>query len=129
MPAGEQLGVGMIFLPAEEEPAAIARQIIERAVTEAGLVVLGWRVVPVKPELLGTQARENQPQIEQILIQSENVTGDDLERLLYLVRKQTLRIAYADVQDQRWRMPLKISTHAHFPVARSFTKAWCDRQF
>jgi glutamate synthase (ferredoxin) len=98
MPAQEQLGIGMIFLPSETEAAAIAREIIEQVVQEAGLTVLGWRVVPVKPELLGTQARENQPQIEQILVHSEQVSGDELERLLYLVRKRTLRVAQTKIR-------------------------------
>ena len=98
MPANEQLGIGMIFLPSEVEAAAIAREIIEQVVQEAGLTVLGWRVVPVKPELLGIQARENQPQIEQILVQAEQVSGDELERLLYLVRKRTLRVAHAKIR-------------------------------
>ncbi|UBF29669.1 glutamate synthase subunit alpha [Kovacikia minuta CCNUW1] len=98
VPPIEQLGVGMVFLPPEAEAAAIARQLIERSVEAEGLKVLGWRVVPVKPELLGIQARENQPQIEQILVQSERVFGDELERLLYLVRKRTLRMAQTEIR-------------------------------
>ncbi|NJO49407.1 MAG: glutamate synthase subunit alpha, partial [Leptolyngbyaceae cyanobacterium RM2_2_4] len=83
----ENLGVGMVFLPQVETAAAIARQLSEKILHQSGLKVLGWRKVPVRPELLGTQARENQPQIEQLLVQSDE-TGDALERQLYLVRKQ-----------------------------------------
>jgi glutamate synthase (ferredoxin) len=83
----EHLGVGMVFLPQVETAAAIARQLAEKILQESGLKVLGWRKVPVHPELLGVQARENQPQIEQLLVQSDE-TGDALERQLYLVRKQ-----------------------------------------
>jgi glutamate synthase (ferredoxin) len=85
--SAENLGVGMVFLPQAETAAAIARQLSEKILQESGLKVLGWRKVPVLPKLLGTQARENQPQIEQLLAQS-NETGDALERQLYLVRKQ-----------------------------------------
>lgn len=86
----EHLGVGMVFLPAREPASQYARQIVEQAVTEAGLQILGWRVVPVRPAVLGVQARENQPEIEQILVQSDQ-TGDALERQLYLARKRVQR--------------------------------------
>jgi glutamate synthase (ferredoxin) len=94
-----RIGVGMVFLPQADAVAAIARDIINQTVAKAGLTVLGWRVVPVKPELLGPQAKENQPQIEQILVRSETVKGDELERLLFLVRKQ-IENAVAAVADQ-----------------------------
>lgn len=93
----EQIAVGMIFLPAEVEAAAIARRILEQISQEEGLTVLGWRVVPVKPEVLGIQARENQPQIEQFFVQSATIAGDELERLLFLVRKRVLRAAYNEI--------------------------------
>ncbi len=80
-------GVGMIFLPQTEKKAAIARQAIEKTVTTEGLTVVGWRVVPVKPEVLGVQARANQPQIEQIIVSSDKLQGDDLERSLYVLRR------------------------------------------
>ena len=84
----EQTGVGMVFLPAEPPAAAAARQIVEQIVIEAGFSLLGWRLVPVQPNILGRQARENQPQIEQIFVQSEFLEGDRLERQLYLLRKR-----------------------------------------
>ncbi len=86
--AQDPIGVGMVFLPQAEAVAAIARQATEQVLQAAGLTLLGWRVVPVKPELLGRQARENQPQIEQVLVQSTQYQGDDFERQLYLARKQ-----------------------------------------
>ncbi|MDX2213615.1 MAG: glutamate synthase-related protein [Oculatellaceae cyanobacterium bins.114] len=82
------VGVGMVFLPQSEAAAAIARQLFNQAIEAASLTVLGWRVVPVKPETLGPQARENLPQIEQVVVKSDAVSGDELERLLFLVRKQ-----------------------------------------
>jgi glutamate synthase (ferredoxin) len=85
-----RVGVGMIFLPQVESVAAIARKVVNDVLESLNLHVLGWRVVPVKPELLGVQARENQPQIEQIFVEA-TVSGDELERLLYLARKQMLR--------------------------------------
>jgi glutamate synthase (ferredoxin) len=90
----EQIAVGMVFLPQESEMAAIARQLLEQTIVEEGATVLGWRTVPVRPEVLGVQARENQPQIEQIFVRSEK-SGDEIERQLYLVRKRVLRAVEA----------------------------------
>ena len=84
----ERTAVGMIFLPQDAAAATVARQMTEQILAEEGLIALGWRVVPVQPTVLGLQARENQPQIEQILVRSDQLQGDDLERLLYLVRKR-----------------------------------------
>ncbi|MBD1862982.1 MULTISPECIES: glutamate synthase large subunit [Trichocoleus] len=86
--APERTGVGMLFLPQDASVAAKARQIVEKIVQEESLTLLGWRLVPVQPEVLGVQAKENQPQIEQVLIQAESLSGDELERKLYLVRKR-----------------------------------------
>jgi glutamate synthase (ferredoxin) len=86
----DQFGVGMVFLPADPAAAQQSRQTLEQFCGEAGLKVIGWRVVPVKPELLGIQARANQPQIEQIFVDGSGLaqTNSALERTLYLVRKQ-----------------------------------------
>jgi len=87
-PAPQHTGVGMIFLPQDPTAATKTRQIVETIVSEEKLSLVGWRLVPVKPEVLGVQARENQPQIEQVLVQSAHLQGDELERKLYLVRKR-----------------------------------------
>jgi len=88
MPHPENCAVGMLFLPQEDAIANIVRHTVENVLVQEDFTVLGWRVVPVKPQLLGIQARENQPQIEQVLISSKDKTGDALERQLYIARKQ-----------------------------------------
>ncbi|MDX2231772.1 MAG: glutamate synthase-related protein [Leptolyngbyaceae cyanobacterium bins.349] len=97
MPATEALAVGMVFLPQHGETAAIAKRVMEQVATEEGVKVLGWRVVPVNPTCLGIQARENQPQIEQVFVQSEQ-RGEDLERQLYLIRKRVLQVVAGEAQ-------------------------------
>jgi glutamate synthase (ferredoxin) len=89
----------MIFLPQDENKAALSRKVIEEVVTKNRLRVLGWRKVPVKPEVLGELARANQPQIEQIIVRSRSssgvsglfgmgkLEGDALEKQLYLVKR------------------------------------------
>ncbi|MGJ3247274.1 MAG: glutamate synthase-related protein [Elainellaceae cyanobacterium] len=86
-PSPAQMGVGMIFLPQHESSASLSRQIIEDVIRELGFKMLGWRTVPVKPDVLGVQALEHQPQIEQLIVQS-TFEGEELERELYLLRRQ-----------------------------------------
>ncbi|MBF2098251.1 MAG: glutamate synthase subunit alpha, partial [Gloeomargaritaceae cyanobacterium C42_A2020_066] len=85
--------VGMFFLPLEARE--VARQLVDRVLREQGLTPLVWRAVPVRPEVLGEQARANRPQIEQVFIHCPRLEGDALENHLYLVRKRIERAAMA----------------------------------
>jgi len=88
-PQPEAWGVGMVFLPQGTEKIVAAKQYVEEIVFGEGLQVLGWREVPVAPEVLGVQARDNQPHIEQIMVSSpDGLTGDALERKLYIARSR-----------------------------------------
>nr|YP_010337812.1 ferredoxin-dependent glutamate synthase [Sahlingia subintegra]UNJ17397.1 ferredoxin-dependent glutamate synthase [Sahlingia subintegra] len=80
------LGVGMVFLPQQETEEI--KKILEEVIKTEGLNFLGWRNVPVNPEVLGVQARNNQPVITQFFIESLNVSESELERYLYLTRKK-----------------------------------------
>jgi glutamate synthase (ferredoxin) len=89
VPAPEHYGVGMVFLPRNTQEAAEGKAYVEQVVTESNLTVLGWREVPVNPDVLGTQAKENQPKIEQIIVKCpDNLTGDELDRKLYIARSK-----------------------------------------
>jgi len=88
MPPTENCGVGMVFLPQEAQAATTARQIVEQVLVKEGLTVLGWREVPVQSNLLGVQARENQPRISQVLVAHPTLRGDELERQFYITRKR-----------------------------------------
>ncbi len=85
----EAYGVGMVFLPQDESESIAGKKFVEEVVRGENLEVLGWRIVPVKPEVLGRQAKENLPQIEQIIVTSpEGLTGDDLDHKLYIARSR-----------------------------------------
>ena len=86
-PAQKNCGVGMLFLSQDEQQATIARQVVEEMLRSNGLTLLGWRKVPVDASVLGPQARENQPQIEQVIVTSPDLTGDELDRQLFLARR------------------------------------------
>jgi glutamate synthase (ferredoxin) len=88
-PEHEAWGVGMVFLPQDQGKASEAKKFIEETVAQENLKVLGWREVPVRPKVLGIQARKNQPHIQQIVVvSSDKLVGDDLERKLYVARSR-----------------------------------------
>jgi glutamate synthase (ferredoxin) len=86
-PARENCGVGMLFLSQDKFQATIARQVVEQVLADRGLKLLGWRKVPIVPSVLGEQALENQPQIEQVIVSSPHLAGDELDRHLFLARR------------------------------------------
>jgi len=88
VPSLYQLAVAMVFLPSDPAAAAEARRIFTRALAERQLRVLGWRPVPICPDVLGDRARRDCPTIEQALVvPTTDLTGVDYERRLYLARK------------------------------------------
>ncbi|BAQ64185.1 glutamate synthase large subunit [Geminocystis sp. NIES-3709] len=90
MPPFEEWGVGMVFLPQDEKQAEKGRKYVEEMVAVESLKTLGWREVPVNPDVLGQQAKENQPRIEQIIVTSGDTLykGDELDRRLYVARSR-----------------------------------------
>ncbi len=79
--------VGMVFLPQEQGKRTLARELVAKALRDEGLVVVGWREVPVRPEALPPGVRERHPHVEQVVAQSPTLAGDELERALLLARR------------------------------------------
>ena len=79
--------VGMVFLPREQGKRNLARELVAKALREEGLVVVGWRPVPLRPEALPPSVRERHPHVEQVVAQSPMLAGDELERALLLARR------------------------------------------
>ncbi len=89
--AGEY-GVAMIFLPAERDAGQAARRTVEAAIEGQGLTPIGWREVPVRPEILGESAARTRPEIAQLLIAGPaGVSLDAFERQLMLARRAAER--------------------------------------
>ena len=83
--------VGMIFLPREPGKRRLSRQLVDKALRDEGLVVVGWRRVPVRPEALPGAVRGTEPVVEQVVATSPVLSGDDLERALLLARRRVGR--------------------------------------
>lgn len=96
LPADGRYAVGLAFLPVEHEDRAKAVDAIERIATEEGLSVLGWREVPVAPDLLGATARSTMPYFSQLFIGDATGAGRSgiaLDRPAFVLRKRAEREA------------------------------------
>jgi glutamate synthase (NADPH/NADH) large chain len=87
--------VGAAFLEGDGDQVAKTRQRVEEIADEEGLVVLGWRDVPVDPALLGATARGVMPLFSQLFVAAAGarLTGMALERLAFCLRKRAEREA------------------------------------
>jgi glutamate synthase (ferredoxin) len=89
-------GVGMVFLPQQEDRRNKVKEVIENVCNANELEFLGWREVPVDPSALGPQAREAVPSMWQLFVKAPKRLADDeesrdgFERTLYLVRRRIL---------------------------------------
>ncbi|MFO0216708.1 MAG: glutamate synthase-related protein [Burkholderiales bacterium] len=91
LPAVGQYGVGMVFLPQEPASRMACEQEIERAIQAEGQLLLGWRDVPTNNEGLSQATIAVEPVIRQVLIGrgTSEMSQDDLERKLYIIRKRS----------------------------------------
>src|SRR6478609_3116347 len=98
LPAAGRYAVGNAFLPSGEDERAEIKSALEAIAAEHELTVLGWRPVPVRPEELGTLARQAMPVIEQLYVAStrvdengEQVSGIAVDRQTFFLRKRAAR--------------------------------------
>ena len=63
-----EYGVGMFFFPQDELKRKQAMKMFENIVEKENLEFLGWREVPIRPEVLGSKAIEVMPSIVQCFI-------------------------------------------------------------
>ncbi|MBV9025294.1 MAG: glutamate synthase large subunit, partial [Streptomycetaceae bacterium] len=93
LPATGRYAVGLGFLPMDDEARAKALDAVERIAGEENLQVLGWREVPVAPQLLGATARSTMPYFSQLFV--ADATGEregiELDRRAFVLRKRAER--------------------------------------
>ncbi|GJN33317.1 hypothetical protein PR202_gb21903 [Eleusine coracana subsp. coracana] len=90
-------GVGMVFLPKDEKSMAEAKAVTEKVFKDEGLEVLGWRAVPFNVSVVGRNAKETMPNIEQVFVKvTKEDNADDIERELYISRKLIERAAKSE---------------------------------
>ncbi len=93
LPAPEQYGVGMVFLPQDEKSRKKIQGILERCVAEVGQSVIGWRQVPTDNSDLGPTAISAEPSIWQLFVRraADVKDAEAFERKLYVIRKYAER--------------------------------------
>ena len=90
LPAAGHYAVGIGFLPVDEVAAGVVREGVEAIAVQEGLRVVGWRVVPTDPSLVGATARSVMPSFWQLFVAAErgDVAGLELDRRAFPLRKR-----------------------------------------
>ncbi len=85
----QRFAAGSVFLSQDEAIAGAAREVINKAVEETGLVVAGWREVPLEPSACGDRARATLPRIEQVFVNApDTMPRGRFNRRLFLARRR-----------------------------------------
>ncbi len=152
-----EYGVGMFFFSQEELHRNQAKKLFEIICKKEGLPFLGWRQVPVCPEVLGHKARSCMPSIWQGFVgkPARVEKGIDFDRKLYVARRvfeqsnqetyvcslssrtivykgmflvKELRLFYPDLQDQNFETAIGM-VHSRFSTntAPSWNRAHPNR--
>ena len=87
LPEKGSYAVGIAFLEPGREEEQVS--VFQGAAQAEGVQILGWREVPVNPEPLGPSARAAMPVFRQVFLAKEGLSGIDLDRKIYRVRKRS----------------------------------------
>ncbi|MDF2589808.1 MAG: Glutamate synthase domain 2 [Anaerocolumna sp.] len=82
-------GIGMFFFPQDELKRNQAKKMFEIIIEKEGMEFLGWRKVPIRPEILGHKAVECMPYIMQGFVKRPSGVKKGLafDRKLYIARR------------------------------------------
>jgi glutamate synthase (NADPH/NADH) large chain len=124
LPPAGRYATGLAFLPTDTGDAERAMAVFDKYALVEGARVLAWREVPVDASDLGASAADAMPRIVQVFLAADRLTetpsgpagealsGIDLDRVAFCVRKQTER-------ETRER-----GIDVHFPSLSSRTMTW-----
>jgi glutamate synthase (NADPH/NADH) large chain len=84
----DRFGAGLVFLNTDPALAAQSREILNREMAAEGLVVAGWRKVPVDSSICGEVALRSLPAFEQIFVNGAGLDLVTLNRKLFLARRR-----------------------------------------
>ncbi|WP_433263584.1 glutamate synthase large subunit [Actinosynnema sp. CS-041913] len=92
LPEAGSYAAGIAFLPRDPEERSKAQALAERIAEEEGLRVLGWRDVPVDPELadVGPTAQSVMPHFAMLFVEDGDggKSGVELDRRTFVLRKR-----------------------------------------
>ena len=90
--------VGMVFMSRVAEAQDRVRAAFEAAAKEFDFDVATWRVVPTQPDVCGEIALEQLPQIEQIFLEAEDASHEEVAAKLFMIRRR-VEMVMRDDQD------------------------------
>ncbi|HSS68256.1 MAG TPA: glutamate synthase large subunit [Nocardioidaceae bacterium] len=90
LPPPGTYAAGMAFLPGDAAAVSHTKTVIDELAAEEGLRIVGWRPVPVVPDLLGATSRACMPRFEQLFVVADGgrALGLALERMAFCLRKR-----------------------------------------
>jgi glutamate synthase (NADPH/NADH) large chain len=102
LPEPSFYGVGQFFMPRDATARAEIQAIVEKAIADEGLALLGWRETPVDNANLGERVKAVEPAQRQLFIGRGAAAGDEdaFERKLFILRKVISNRVY-DARDPR----------------------------
>src|SRR6187402_2060147 len=87
-------GVGAIMLSRDTAIADKARAIVAEELTAQGLIVAGWRDVPVDPSCLGPIAMRSLPAFNHLFVNNPDLTIEQVNSKLFMARRKAeIRLA------------------------------------
>lgn len=92
LPKFKTYGVGMLFMPNDDEMREQVRQFIRDISAEEGQKVIGWREVPTDDSTLGWVSKASQPKVEMVFIKRNAILSRmQFERKLYKIRRRVTK--------------------------------------
>ncbi|MGK2949597.1 MAG: glutamate synthase large subunit [Acidimicrobiales bacterium] len=92
LPPAGSYATGMAFLPREADAEAAAMAGIEKIAAAEGLLVLGWREVPIDNAMIGQQAADAEPSFRQVFLAAADghppLADLALDRRCFVLRKR-----------------------------------------
>ena len=112
LPEEGAYGVGHLFMPRDAEGFARVTAMVEKAIQDEGLPLLGWRDVPIDNSDLGETVLGSEPRHRQIFIgkPASIMDQETFERRLFIARKVISNAVY-DLNDPQ--------TAGYYPVCLS----------
>ncbi len=86
---GQRYAVGMIFMGQSAAAQSAAKTAIQDALAHHDLALLGWREVPVAPDVCGEIALDQLPHIEQVFINADELDHAQLTGKLFMARRES----------------------------------------
>ena len=137
LPMPGRYAVGMFFLPRQEEQQAVCRELVAAAAQAEGVELVGWREVPVDELAIGRTARECAPHIAQCFFGIGELSPEQAERKLYILRRvmeKQVAAALPELGDRFYIPSLSASTVVYkgllmAPQLPLFYKDLADERF